>query len=127
MKQVTKSIIDEYSLGDIQEILNKAKKFSKYLSTESDVDNPKTLILRLKRGLCLNIYIRLESTSLLEHYPNWSGSYNYPVKGGHKSPSDAYHSTNNLYCGAYGKRRINLLNWIIKEFQIAYDIKKETK
>lgn len=127
MKQVTKVILSGYSLSNIQEILIRAKKLSKFLNNV-DFNNPNTRLLQLGRGLCFNLNIKLDSTSLLTHYPNWSGSYNYPVKGGHMSPSGAYHSRYNLYCGAYGKRRINLLNWIIKEFQIAYDIKiKETK
>lgn len=127
MRQVTKAILREYSKFSILKILNKATQLKDYLDSV-DYSNPNTKLVKLRRGLCLNLDLDFHRTSILLDYPNWSGSYNYPVKGGQLSACAAYHNANNLYCGAYGKRRINLLNWIIKEFRIAYDIKiKETK
>lgn len=78
-------------------------------------------------GLCSNLERYVSTRQLvqvMEYWPNHSGDMEYPVKSGKSTvtPKEMYQDNTRLkskYIGAYGKRRINLLKWLIKQFEIA--------
>lgn len=121
MKKVTKLIISDVSnvsraLGCMKELLA-CMESNDWSAADLDPE----------AGLCANmdiLYGPIGLNEIMECWPNHSGNYKYPVKSGcsYITPKEMYglsRSNNNLYLGAYGKRRINLLKWLIKEFEIA--------
>lgn len=69
-------------------------------------------------GLCSNTDI---SSALMEKYfkkwKHFSGNNIYPVTIKNKNPGSLYDNSLNKYLGKYGKKRIKLLNFIIKSIE----------
>lgn len=123
MKESTKTIIEFYaSQGGVYILLDRMQKILKAVET-GEYEYYK---VEPNLGLCTNI-LKMQCaypfTKIISYWPNHSGHHLYPVKSGSKTmgPKEMYFHVSNCYVGAYGKRRINLLKWLIKEFEIAVE------
>ena len=118
MKKVTRLILDSgYNINTTLKCMNDL-----LVCIEKNEFNGSGF--RSNKGICANILNRdsvHQLQHIMNHWPNHSGYPAYPVKSGRKyrTPCGMYHFTGNKYIGAYGKRRINLLKWLITEFEVA--------
>lgn len=82
---------------------------------------PMHLTFRIQYGLCDNCKLSsFFGTKIFPLWPEFSGDTVYPVKGiSGKSNATTYFDTDNMYIGTYGKRRIRLLKWLLRHFELA--------
>lgn len=75
-------------------------------------------------GICSEVDLPNRGRAAMYRWPESSGSYQYPVQGVGLSAASAYDAAHlphwqqrqvYLWCGAYGGRRMRLLNWLIRQ------------
>lgn len=83
-------------------------------------------VIPAEDGVEIDVFMWIQETA--QKWPKWSGDINYPVpvptnmglaelKAGVHTPMDAYHHFHNVWEGAYGQLRMELLDFLIQELE----------
>jgi hypothetical protein len=117
----------------ILEALKELKVFVKQVEIDSSINHN---IFRKSTGICENVKRAVFNNAtnktyrrsyaivqkLQDHFYNWpkfSGTRTYPVPSTYAdvSAGSKYHKVSNMYIGEYGKLRIELIDYLIKQFE----------
>ena len=88
----------------------------------------KSWVIENPDGVEVDIFMWIQQVA--QKWPKWSGDIHYPVpcpanmglaelKAGVHTPMDAYHHFHNVWEGAYGALRLELLDFLIEELENA--------
>ena len=88
----------------------------------------KSWVMENPEGFEIDLYMWVQQVA--QKWPKWSGDITYPVpvpvpanmglaelKAGVHTPMDAYHYFHNVWEGAYGELRMELLDFLIEELE----------